>query len=977
MKRMLFIIAFTASLFFLTACTDTTITINFETNGGSKIESYETDSNINITSLDEPTRDGYIFSGWFFDDETFNEPFSIEALAEHPIINELTLYAKWEQEVIEYTVSFESATDDSIENQVILDGESIDEPDALSRDGYTFNGWYTSDDALWSFDNPVTGNMTLYAKWDANRYDVDFVNSEHNVIETNTIAYQTDLSNVACPIIEKDGFQFIGWFLDEAFTIPFDEQLMPAEDITVYPQYAFSYLIYEYINEDEVMITDYLGGSPIVVIPETINGRTVTTIEDYALRFSNITSITIPETLINVGHLAFGNNDYEEIIILGDQTRFNDVWEYIGFLSNDNPTYIHEDGFYFNPVSQMINSYDGGETEIVIPSMIGGLEVLGIHENAFNRRGLTSVSIPETIVTIEAYAFSYNQISSVEVLGDTSRFNDVWELIGFDSALNVSYVNQDGILFDETSGTIKDYIGSEVNLVIPSSINGIAVTSIGAYALSAKNLTSVEMPSSIITIGSNAFRNNDLTSIVIPDSVISIEENAFSYNQLSSVTLSNGLVSIGFSAFYINDLTEIHIPESVETIGGWAFGYNQITDVTIAGDPLRFNDIWHDLHLIDSANQSYVTVDGFIFDPNTGTIVDYIGAEENLVIPREINGVEVSHIGDHAFYVVFTLNDDSFKISSLTLPDTIVSIGDSAFTGNNITTLMIPNSVKSIGDQAFSGNGLTSVALPNAIEYIGDYAFSGNLLSTVDIPTTIEILNEGVFGSNLLTSITIPANIKVIGVYAFSGNLITEVVLPDTLEVVEHGAFRDNKIASVTFPDTKIEIGDFAFSFNLLEDVDIPEYMAVIPQGLFSDNLLTRIEIPDTVFVIGEYAFTRNNLTEVIIPNSVTNIDFGAFSRNKLTEVVIPNSVLRIDNFAFRDNDITSLILSDSLMVIGFSAFQSNELETITIPASVISIESDVFNNNLLTEVHILGDETRFNDDWEDIGFPLSSKPTA
>ena len=96
-------------------------------------------------------------------------------------------------------------------------------------------------------------------------------------------------------------------------------------------------------------------------------------------------------------------------------------------------------------------------------------------------------------------------------------------------------------------------------VVIPASIGGKPVTSIGQYVFADKQLTSVTLPNSVTSIENGAFRSNELTSVTIPSSVTSIGQYAFAYNQLTSVTIPNSVTTIGEYAFRNNQLTSVTI----------------------------------------------------------------------------------------------------------------------------------------------------------------------------------------------------------------------------------------------------------------------------------------------------------------------------------------------------------------------------------------------------------------------------------
>ena len=175
----------------------------------------------------------------------------------------------------------------------------------------------------------------------------------------------------------------------------------------------------------------------------------------------------------------------------------------------------------------------------------------------------------------------------------------------------------------ESAGIITNVVygaSCPVDVVIPSSINGVPVTTIGEYAFRYNNLTSVVIPDSVTTIGGGAFERNYLTSIVIPNSVTTIGEYAFQSNNLTSVVIPNGVTTIGNWAFADNNLTSVTIPNSVTSIGSSAFKYNNLTSVVIP--------------------DSVTTIGNYAFSYNNLSSV-YIGANSNLT--------ETTGIGGYAF----------------------------------------------------------------------------------------------------------------------------------------------------------------------------------------------------------------------------------------------------------------------------------------------------------------------------------------
>jgi hypothetical protein len=122
------------------------------------------------------------------------------------------------------------------------------------------------------------------------------------------------------------------------------------------------------------------------------------------------------------------------------------------------------------------------------------------------------------------------------------------------------------------------------NLVIPGTLGGYSVTTIGEFAFDRSALTSVTIPNSVTGIGEFAFEGNALTTVTIPDSVTYINGGAFDTNALTTVTIGNSVTTIGGYVFLRNALTTVAIPASVTEIGPGAFESNTLTSVSFLGN---------------------------------------------------------------------------------------------------------------------------------------------------------------------------------------------------------------------------------------------------------------------------------------------------------------------------------------------------------------------------------------------------------
>ncbi|MDR0898571.1 MAG: InlB B-repeat-containing protein, partial [Oscillospiraceae bacterium] len=204
-------------------------TVRFQSNGGTPVPNQQVPFGNPAQRPSDPTRDGYSFCGWFADAE-LTIPYDFSQAVTAPI----TLYACWTQIRDTYSVAFDSNGGSPVDTQFVLEGETADRPDDPTRTGYTFGGWY-SDAGLtmpYDFSRPVTGDMTLYARWIGANHTVIFDSNGGSAIPPQQVRDGQPIQQPADPT--RPGYNFCGWFADAALTIPYDFSQPVYGDVTLY-----------------------------------------------------------------------------------------------------------------------------------------------------------------------------------------------------------------------------------------------------------------------------------------------------------------------------------------------------------------------------------------------------------------------------------------------------------------------------------------------------------------------------------------------------------------------------------------------------------------------------------------------------------------------------------------------------------------------------------------------------------------------
>lgn len=700
-----------------------------------------------------------------------------------------------------------------------------------------------------------------------------------------------------------------------------------------------------------------------VVIPSTVS-----TIGQQAFySCTSLESIALPESVKDVTNYVFyGCTALKEVTLSKSTTRIGQSafqgctsLEYI-----DLPSTITEIGAYaFNKCSKL--------TDILLPN-----SVTSLGQDAFSETGLKSISIPSSLTSIPNYAFyKCSNLAKVEIptsvttIGvcafyDCTPLKEVFipnsvTTIYRDAFNTVKKVTIDSYnVTDHFRGTnIEEVvIGNSVNSIKPNAFYncksltsitfGDAVTTIQYSAFeNCTGLTTISLPKNITTIGNTAFKGcTSLTTVYLPEELTTLDSYAFqNCSSLSDIKIPSSVKSIGASAFKGTGLTSISIPQSVKTIGMEAFrGLTTLTSI-------HFSE-----GLASIGNGAFRGCTGITEISIPSTVLNiydnaFLGCK--ALEDVTINNPE-AYIGTDAFTNTAWMNNQ---------PDGVIYLGDVVYGFKGIipegTALDFKEGTKAILNGAFaSQTGLEEITIPATIKSIGENAFSGctNLKTVIAEDLTawlsIEFNNSTAnplyyatdlkIDDNKIASINIPDGITEIKNYAFSGyKALQSVSVPVSIRRIGHGAFNGcTNLISVNgiMRSALEEIGDMAFANTAIKVVDIPPTLKVISNSFSNANSINRVNIADigtwcSLTLTGTNPLTTakhlyinyNLITDLVIPDTIETIPSNRFyGATDIKTVTFPKRLKTIENAAFYGcTALTHIEIPDSVYQIGQSAF--------------------------------------------------------
>nr|MCR5155132.1 leucine-rich repeat protein [Butyrivibrio sp.] len=494
---------------------------------------------------------------------------------------------------------------------------------------------------------------------------------------------------------------------------------------------------------------------------------------------------------------------------------------------------------------------------------------------------------------------------------------------------------------DGTGITITGTGADSADYVIPETLDGYKVVGIAEGSFAKEGLESVTIPAGVTDIQEGAI---DEGATIIADSDTAAAEYAASHDiEFKRMRYALTFVSNGGTActtrYYAKGDKVATLPTPVKDnseFRGWYKDSNfknafDIEKEVFPGEALTLYAYWIK---VDSSIEN----DVFAYDIEDGsiTITGYSGRSEYLSIPKTINGVTVTAIGEYAF-------SGNEYLSFVSLPETVTTIGKRAF---------------------YACPSLERVDLTASISSIGEYAFAScNALNSIDLSVlSVTELPRGMFAASAyLYDVKLPATLKVIGDDCFAGcSFLQKIELPKGLtDIGSYAFFNDRVLRELCIPGTVVNIGDsFVDGCSSLKSIDSVSFGAFYSKNgiLYKDGSIFRcpeahegdVIIEDSVTGISKEAFRNCSLvTGVTLGEKLTTIGSSAFAGcSSLKSLAFGNApVSRISDSAFYGCvSLTDIVLPASVKSIGRSAFAGcRSLETLTVGADVTSVGKNAF----------------------------------
>mgnify|MGYP004670578677 FL=1 len=750
------------------------------------------------------------------------------------------------------------------------------------------------------------------------------------------------------------------------------EKVFSNSEITICPDYKLVLNSY-----GDIMLTEYAGTATDIHIPECLKIYGIGEKAFYCKQF--IRSVYIPDSVEYIDEKAFSMDMNLETLKGGKNVLF-----------------IKDDAFYNCKKLKDISSMES---------------IYSIGEYSFSWTGIESLSLPQTITTIEDCAFfCCKQLKEIElpsmcsfvlagcfylcenlercIINDRCRkimdsaFFGCTKLNHLYLPISVNTIENDSlpsntIVYCEPNASFIDRVHRSFgNTVIPNYkvFNKTLIdyqSSTGYDYIDSNNQKVIEIPNVVEEIRSSeayfggVFKDNrEAQTYILPKYLKVIDQNSFYNSWANKIIMPNNMQYIGANAFNkCTSLKEITIPDGLETIETNTFfqtrcvGYKIPNSVT----EIKSGAFWHcdllkSVYIPDTvtniASNAFADCNDnlVIYGHNSSYLNEYVQNNSN----KNGNNNLVYKSGYNVNGNIFTSYDGNEEAVQIPYGIGLSRIADEAFKNNTfVKSVSIASGITHIGENCFENcTSLKAVVIPDDVESIGDNAFNG--LSGVTV-----YCNSGSFAEDYC----IKNNITVVTDYDVRDGVLnkyngseTNVVIPDNLCLVEIGRnsfYNINNVQSIIIPEGVTAVGINAiYRCNNLTTVTLPTTIQKLNFFAICYNpMLTVVNNSEFIKDIGSYAFSGCDSLNTLNLSGVKKLSDNVFNNcDSLTNVTIGREATSVDYRAFDNCDNVSIYCYENSYIHQF-AIDNNISYILLVSDATNETESNYTNVVLKTPI--------------------------
>ncbi len=747
-------------------------------------------------------------------------------------------------------------------------------------------------------------------------------------------------------------------------------------------------LTWTYDGEGTLTIT---GSGEMGTLPESLKQfyEEITTVnlpegltnisDDAFSGMTELSEIDIPETVTSIGICAFADTKITSLHVPSNVEEISpeaflgsSIEEFT--VSADNQYFCAEDGVLFNKEKTVLVCYPPCKegAEYTIPESVTTIEISAFLECKY----LEKLNIGENVTMMQDCG-----LEDSEVLVDAPTGSYALE---YAKNNNIKYYEKPVLVADETSWgvTWNLYSDGTLEFICDGKISDYWST---MWEKQQANVTTIKITEGVTKHNSDKviFSNfPNVKTVYIPSTFTG------KYFMSGCPSIETFVVAEGNPNYYVGDDGNLYYKQSN--------GYNFLVYCTNrASDTYTFPE-----------DIKGVMGDAFVGVPELKTInlhANMTGLDERYLSMPALQAFNVAE--GNTYYeavdgILYSKGKNklyrvpvSHPATSITLPDTVVYIENSAFENcKNLVNVSMSNSVTDLGYYTFrNASNLESVRLSDNITSIGDECFIGcEKLSSVNIPSKTQYIREKVFEGckSFGGELVIPEGVTWIGADAFAETGITSVTIPGTVEnlqnrifyncdsletaIIEEGVtyiygnifcYCDN-LKNVTLPTSLTRLGEGVFKeCTGLETITIPSASIGFEAFKNCESLKTVVLGNGVTSIAREAFYNCQNLETINLPEGLTRIENNAFNSCGIKEITIPSTVTYMTNYMFNGCQELERITINSNADIPANAFTGlGSLYYLTINGSPSNIAANAFKNcDALKEINIPSSVTDFN----------------